>query len=289
MTKLELPNYFISPFNSVPKVLVHYFESDAYSDKTKITLNANLISFLFEGSKELYHNNLSATIAQHQFVLAKSGNCLMSERLSESQKYSSLLFFFTEDFVTEFENKHCINQEGNKLSMAVESPFIVLQYDDFIQNFVISLQHLIKWNPDTSKEFLHLKLEEILLYLVQKFGGVILNFFKSADFKPTGQKLRLQNIVENNICSKLTLEELAFLCHMSLSTFKREFAKIYGVPPSKWIQAQRLQKSTQLLLQNKERPSDIYHVVGYESLSSFTQSFKQKYGITPKQFQLQQI
>ena len=41
-----------------------------------------------------------------------------------------------------------------------------------------------------------------------------------------------------------------------------------------------------LLLQN-ENPSEVFYKIGYESHSSFSQSFKQIYGISPKQFQQQ--
>jgi AraC-like DNA-binding protein len=40
-----------------------------------------------------------------------------------------------------------------------------------------------------------------------------------------------------------------------------------------------------LLLRGHEKPSDVYYKVGYENHSSFTQSFKQVYGVTPKEFQ----
>ena len=121
--------------------------------------------------------------------------------------------------------------------------------------------------------------------MTQKNGREIIYFLDNTTLQK--HHIRLKNIVENNIFSKLTLEELAFLSHMSLSTFKREFKKLYNCSPSKWIQEKRLEKSAEMLRNKKERPIDVYASIGYESLSSFTQSFKHKFGITPKQYQLQ--
>lgn len=286
MTKLELPNYFFS-HESLPEVYIHYFKSDAYSNKTKIQLNANLISFLFEGSKELYHEDYSKTITDNEFVLAKSGNCLMSEKLSDNQKYASLLFFFNDEFITKFKRKYELFSQIETKKQQNQKKFKVVEYDAFIKNFVISVRQLLDSKTKINEDFLKLKLEEILLYLVQRKGIEILNFFSTS----TVQKhhIRLKNTVENNIFSKLTLEELAFLSHMSLSTFKREFNKIYGMSPSKWIQEKRLEKSAKMLLFERERPTDVYATIGYESLSSFTQSFKHKFGITPKQYQIQEL
>ncbi|WP_420152093.1 helix-turn-helix domain-containing protein, partial [Siphonobacter sp.] len=78
----------------------------------------------------------------------------------------------------------------------------------------------------------------------------------------------------------------AFLCHTSLSTFKRRFAKIYGTSPNKWFLEKRMQKAAQLLKQGDYKVSEVYYEIGYENLSSFIQSFKQVYGVTPKQYQL---
>ncbi len=285
MIKLELPNYFFSQ-KTLPEVYVHYFISDAYSNKTKIQLNANLISFLFEGSKELYHENYSKTITENQFVLAKSGNCLMSEKLSDNHKYISLLLFFNDDFISNFKRKYELFSTDHQKKQT-DKKFKVLEYDSFIKNFVTSMRQILDSNTKMKEDFFKLKLEEILYYLVQKKGIEILDFFSTTPIQK--HHIRLKSTVENNIFSKLTLEELAFLSHMSLSTFKREFSKIYGMSPSKWIHEKRLEKSAQMLLVEKERPIDVYATIGYESLSSFTQSFKHKFGITPKQYQLQEL
>jgi len=74
------------------------------------------------------------------------------------------------------------------------------------------------------------------------------------------------------------------MCNMSLSTFKRRFARLYGTSPNKWLLQKRMEQAASLLHQ-QEKPSQIYHKVGYENHSSFTQSFKQVYGVTPREFQ----
>jgi AraC-like DNA-binding protein len=73
---------------------------------------------------------------------------------------------------------------------------------------------------------------------------------------------------------------------MTLSTFKRRFAMIYGTSPSKWFLDKRMQKAAQMLKVHGLNASEIYQELGYENLSSFIKSFKQVYGMTPKQYQL---
>jgi AraC family transcriptional regulator, exoenzyme S synthesis regulatory protein ExsA len=282
MQVLTLPDLLKE--NQKEELFIYLFESEINAQKTKVKLNTNLLSFLIEGSKEIHYNNECQTFGETHFLLAKSGNCLMTEQLSENKQYKSILFFFCDQFLAVFKAKH----ESLSLSENTKprKPFLGFVYDDFINNYVKSLRYFLVSNEKPSQAILQIKLDEILLYLIERDGIEILEFLRSE--QNTKKEYKFTKIIESNIFSKLALEELAFLCNMSLSTFKREFQKNYGIPPSRWFQNKRLEQSATLLKIKQERPSDIYHIIGYESLSSFTQSFKQKFGVTPKQFQLQE-
>jgi AraC-like DNA-binding protein len=95
----------------------------------------------------------------------------------------------------------------------------------------------------------------------------------------------IRQLAEMHVESNSTIEELAFLCNMSLSTFKRKFSSIYNMAPSKWFLQQRMERAAALLRMGNEKPSDVYYKVGYESHSSFTHSFKQVFGVTPSEYQ----
>ena len=85
----------------------------------------------------------------------------------------------------------------------------------------------------------------------------------------------------HNGYSNLKLEEIAFLCNMSLSTFKRHFINEYKTSPGKWLKDKRLEKAKETLEQKKLKPSDIYLNFGYNNLSNFSIAFKNKFGFSP--------
>jgi AraC-like DNA-binding protein len=122
-----------------------------------------------------------------------------------------------------------------------------------------------------------------MLYLVE-FKGV--NFLYSLISNSDNQSQKFIQTVESNQLNKLSLKELSFLSNMSVSKFKREFEKHFQSSPSKWFQEKRLEHSAYLLKNKSNRPSDIFEEIGYESLSNFIQAFKTKFGVTPKQYQL---
>jgi AraC-like DNA-binding protein len=55
------------------------------------------------------------------------------------------------------------------------------------------------------------------------------------------QQLQIKKVVESQIGQPTTVDDLAFLCHMSTSTFKRKFNEIYQTSPQKWLLARRLE------------------------------------------------
>ena len=68
-----------------------------------------------------------------------------------------------------------------------------------------------------------IKFEELMLYLLEKYPEEILSFI--SPIKVDFNDVDLRKIIETNITSNLSLSDLAFLCNISLSTFKRRFIK----------------------------------------------------------------
>jgi AraC-like DNA-binding protein len=77
------------------------------------------------------------------------------------------------------------------------------------------------------------------------------------------------------------LQRFAYLTGRSLSTFKRDFEKIFHVTPSRWLVQKRLEEAYHLIRDEGKAPSDVYLEVGFEDLSHFSFAFKKKYGLAP--------
>jgi len=91
-------------------------------------------------------------------------------------------------------------------------------------------------------------------------------------------KIDLEAYMTRNFMHNASMAQFAHLTGRSLSTFKREFARIFNTPPEKWLLKRRLQQAHYLITQQKQRPSDIYMDVGFENLSHFTTAFKKEFG-----------
>ena len=205
----------------------------------------------------------------------------MSEKISDTGNYSTTLFFFDNDLLQEFfEIQRVQIQQTIKKNKLTQKEVLLFKNDDFTKSYIQSLHYV----ANRSAELAKLKLHEILLYLLETQSLEFCCLF--ADRPNTSEEIKFKNIIASHIDSDLSISELAYLCNVSLSTFKRRFAVIFNDSPTSWIRQKRMEHAAFLLKYNKERVSNIYVRLGYENHSSFSQSFKSVFGVSPKEYQL---
>lgn len=268
-------------------IIFHYYQANVDSMKGKSILHKNAISLVINGEKTMHFSNQTVHIKDDEFHFLSAGNCLASVQLSKQKKFKSILIFFDTKVLTDFYLKYAKRIEAlkNKKIKKEMNPYIYFKKDSFIRMYIDSLILFFESNTAISLEMRLVKWEELLLYLLEKYPDQLLSFQASQ----TNQELEIKKVVEVNLTNNITLEELAFLCNMSLSTFKRKFFDLYKTSPNKWILERRMEIAKNLLSHYQEKPSEVYYKVGYENHSSFAHSFKQIVGLTPKEFQLQYL
>ncbi len=261
--KQERPDLFVYDFRMVHDVV-----------KSKVNLSMNMFSFLQVGKKQVHFSDTAIAVNPEQSLLIKKGNCLWTELLDTDNSYYCKLFFFSEKRLLEFIEKHL----DGKPDENVETSYFIIENDAYINSYLNSLNTISSAPPIFMENLLSVKFEEIMLYLVHKYGRRFEGYLHSLVSKNTSP---FKKIVESNVHSNLKLEEIAFLCNMSLSTFKRYFTAEYKVSPGKWLQDKKLQRAKDLLESGNLKSSDIYLGVGYNNLSNFSIAFKNKFGVSP--------
>lgn len=103
-----------------------------------------------------------------------------------------------------------------------------------------------------------------------------------ANFDEPG-KVDLINFMERNFMFNMPMVKLGYLSGRSLSTFNRDFKKLFNTTPQKWLTKKRLELAYYQLIEKKKKPSEIYLEVGFEDLSHFSFAFKNQYGFSPTQ------
>ncbi len=277
----NIPEIFRKTSQNQSDLFVHDFRMTADVVKSKVNLNLHMLSFLQIGEKQVHFANNSITVNEKQSVIIKSGNILMTELLNKDLVYFCKLFFFSQKNVEDFLLKHRNSFSFEINNKATEPPYFVIINDDYIASFINSLASIQFLGSKFSENILSLKFEELMLYLANKYEANFIQYLYSLTSSSSNYSFR--KIIETNLYTNLKLEEIAFLCNMSLSTFKRHFSNEYGVNPGKWFLKQRLLKAKEKLQIENVKPSEIYEDFGYKNLSNFSTAFKKEFGFSPRQ------
>lgn len=143
-------------------------------------------------------------------------------------------------------------------------------------------------NPESLDEELGiLKLKELMMILLKSENHQNIRKLLSEIFTPVNVKFK--QAIESNLYNNLSLEQLAFICSMSLSSFKREFKKTFDETPAKYIKNKRLEHAASLLLCDEGSITDIAFNSGFQDITTFSSNFQDKFGISPSKYRLNQI
>lgn len=127
-----------------------------------------------------------------------------------------------------------------------------------------------------------LKLKELMMILLKSQNHQSIRQLLSEIFTPIN--VAFKKAVEQNLYHPLSTEQLAFICNMSLSTFKREFKKLYNDSPARYIKHKRLEKAASLLSCSDISISAIAFDTGFQDTTTFSACFKEKYLQSPRAF-----
>lgn len=94
-------------------------------------------------------------------------------------------------------------------------------------------------------------------------------------------KIDLTDYMEKNFMFNLPLEKFAYLTGRSLTTFKRNFSKVFHTTPQRWLTQKRLELAHYQFTEKQKRPIDVCYETGFENLSHFSYAFKKHFGYAP--------
>lgn len=94
--------------------------------------------------------------------------------------------------------------------------------------------------------------------------------------------------IHNNY-DTIRISDVAEYVGFSRSYFSHCFHKHIGVSPQEYLLQYRMKQGCRLLLTTDMKIQDIAEKIGYDSGLNFSRSFRQMYGISPKEYRKQKI
>jgi AraC-like DNA-binding protein len=232
----------------------------------------NYIGIITSGSADHYTEKGIITYPTGSLCLVKRNQLLKVVKKPDGQKpFATITVFLEQETLKEYSAAHNIKADG----IYVGEPISLVENDAFLASYFGSLLPYFDQPEKLTPVLAQAKTTEVIALLLR--NPALKNFL--FDFSEP-HKIDLAAYMQRHFSYNVPLTQFAKLTGRSLSTFKRDFAKIFSTTPEKWLQKQRLTQAHFLVTQKNKRPSDIYLELGFESLSHFSYAFKKQFGQT---------
>lgn len=222
---------------------------------------------LNDGSKEYVSN-------EGEFRLVRRNQLLkFIKQPPENGEFKSLTIYLNQQTLKNFSLEYGIIAE-QKL---YDKPVLKIEATTLLKSFFDTLLIYHQTSNFNNQQLIELKLKEGILLLLQtnpELKNILFDFTEP-------YKIDLEAFMNKNYHFNVHLERFAYLTGRSLATFKRDFEKIFGTTPGRWLQHKRLQEAYYLIIEKGKTASDIYLDLGFEDLSHFSYAFKKAYGEAP--------
>lgn len=236
----------------------------------------NYIVYVVEGRKTWHTVHGTYQLDPGSCVFIRKGASIIEQFFDGV--FCLVMFYLPDDFICDvLKTKELPLYRPEKKYESV----ISLANDELVDVFFRSMLALFDSGREPDPSLIEVKFRELVLTLAgNTYNAELISYFCSLLHEP--QAVSLQRVMEENYCYNLKLEEFAQLGNRSLSTFKRDFSKIFHISPSKWLMEKRLHHSFQLLTNTDKTVTEAAFESGFESRSHFSRAFRNRFGETPR-------
>lgn len=236
------------------------------------TLSQHAVVHVFAGELRIVHANEEGIFTAGDTVLIPRNQLgRMYKTPSHDGPFRSVSILFPEDMLRKYYAIHPVSAQ----------PWIAhipISRHPLLQSLFNSLEPYFNLhNDELPPDITDMKIQEALTILdtCNKQISQVLGYFEEPG------KIDLADFMEQNYMYNLPLEKFGYLTGRSLSTFKKDFKKVFKVTPGRWLTRKRLELAHYQIFEKKKKPSDVYVDVGFENLSHFSYAFKKEFGYNP--------
>lgn len=253
---------------------------------TNLMTNEACFFYVVEGHGITVTETERVYVSASQSLLMKCGNYILNTLPINSDKtFQAIAIHFYPDVLQKiYQNdlpEFLIQHNSTELRQILN-----INADHLVKRYIESLMLYFE-NPGLiSNELLILKFKELVLLLIRTEQASEIKKMFAHLFSPNERSFK--QIMEAHLYNNLNLDDLAVISNLSLSSFKREFKKVFGETPAAYIRTRKLDKAAQMLRLSKERIADVAASCGFNNPENFSKLFTKKYGISPSEFRLNQ-
>ncbi|MFB9076264.1 helix-turn-helix domain-containing protein [Flavobacterium procerum] len=232
-------------------------------------------------------NEIKFTSNQHNLIYySDCGYSINSEE--ENASTSSFHILFTQEhFLSILSAYYPVldsfheNIKNNRYSVLSPKNMIITPE---MQSIVNEIMHC-KRKGTLKTLFTEAKILKLLMLQFEQFEFANSNLKEMSLKEYDIEKIHLaKSILEENISVSLSLVELSRRSGLNDFKLKKGFKEVFGTTVFSYLYEIRMNEAKKLIVKNEKAIAEISLLCGYKFVQNFTKAFKDKFGVTPKEF-----
>lgn len=249
--------------------------------KQRFFVECNYIAYVISGRRVFHKNEQSWELKEGVCVFVKKGTHIAEKE--EDEGWCVMVFFVPDHFLKQLIDENGNSLAGPSFAKGSEDHVLNLHVNELSRSFFVSMLPYFTQTPPPSETLVELKFKELVLSLLNDEGNRhFLAYLKNLN----KEQPSIEEVMQKNFTSNLTLADYAKLLCKSVPVFKREFKKTFNDTPANWVMKRRISKAAELLQSTTMTITDIGFECGFENQTHFSRVFKQKMGRSPLQFRI---
>lgn len=264
-------------------MIVKYVETSHNGIQSQ-TLSRYAIGYVLRGTKYIYDGDQRVRLARGDLFYLGIGHHYTEDVPENGQPFEQILVYYTPDelqrilmhlnitYGMDIANDHHCTE-------CTSRSYVTMPGWSSIRNFFVNTNNYLRdehFHHDETVE--NIKMTELIYMIVSHEDSCLKSKILS---NIDTVKENFEQIVYNHIFKNISIEELARATNRSLTAFKKEFRRIFAIPPHKWFIRQRLMHARLLLISTSLSVSEIGGECTFPNTSHFIKLFKKEYGMTP--------
>lgn len=247
-------------------------------------VSQHVVSVVVQGKQSLTtYEGITLNVAAGEAVFLPRGLYYVTDLLSEDKAFESLLFYFDDADIHNFLTGTNVGDERPKM----RQNYLRFPRSTYLRSFAASITESYTAENSTPpgaratatppepvvQQLLHLLNREA------SHGETFVSFLVQLT-QPS--KRGLKPFMEANYAKPLRVGDYAYLTGRSLTSFRRDFHRLFSTSPRSWLRAKRMDRAVRLARNDAEKTvNSLAREVGYNNVSYFIRIFKSHTGRSP--------
>lgn len=264
-------------------MIVKYVEN-SHTGIQSHTLSRYAIGYVLRGTKYIYDGDLRIQLTRGDLFYLGIGHHYIENVPENGQPCEQILVYYTPaelqrilmhlniTYGMDITNDHICSE-------CASHSYVAMNGWNSIRNFFNNTNNYLRdehFRHDETVE--NIKMTELIYMIVSHEDSCLKSKILS---NIDTAKENFEQIVYDHIFKNVSIDELARKTNRSLTSFKKEFRRIFSIPPHKWFIRQRLMHARLLLISTSLSVSEIGVECTFPNTSHFIKLFKKEYDMTP--------